>query len=199
MIRSCLQTSLRNREHYRNSSRCSWHSPGAYSRLRRDPESSPTKLSHQTTPSSSSFWFQTEISLNRTIQTHQSRSPAFISIANSRFSTINKPKNKKCSELKGFRFDHQATIASFTSLRSDFGDENLRWRSTVENWIEENQINDACVCLVELLEMILVPEKIRERERERWEWVFFSSGRKGWGQGRGGRSKLYDSSLCMLN
>ena len=37
----------------------------------------------------------------------------------------------------------------------------------MENWIEENQINDVCVCLVELLEMILVPEKIRERERER--------------------------------
>ena len=48
----------------------------------------------------------------------------------------NKPKKKEkgSAELKGDRFDHQASIASFTSLRSDFGGEDLRWRSTVENW-----------------------------------------------------------------
>ena len=188
MIRSCLQTSLRNREHYRNSSRCSWHSPGAYSRLRRDPESSPTKLSHQTTPSSSSFWFQTEISLNRTIQTHQSRSPAFISIANSRFSTINKPKNKKCSELKGFRFDHQATIASFTSLRSDFGDENLRWRSTVENW-NRRESNHRCLRLFGWATGNDFGSRKNKREREREREVrvgFLFLWKKRMGTGKGG-------------
>ena len=48
--------------------------------------------------------------------------------------------------------------------------------------------------------MILVPEKIRERERERGESGFsFPLEEKDGDREGGGRSKLYDGSLCMLN